>query len=42
VPLVDKTARKSDPWGGLRGTVTIPASLDLTRPAGETWNAEVE
>ncbi|MBM3538613.1 MAG: type II toxin-antitoxin system Phd/YefM family antitoxin [Alphaproteobacteria bacterium] len=42
VPLEDKTARKRDPWGGLRGTVTIPAGLDLTRPVGEAWSAEVE
>lgn len=42
VPHVDKTARKRDPWGGLRGTVTIPTGLDLTRPVGEAWNAEVE
>ena len=42
VPLADKTARKQDPWGGLRGTVTIPAGLDLTRPTGEAWNAEIE
>lgn len=42
VPLAEKMARKRDPWGGLRGTVTVSAGFDLTQPAGEAWNAEVE
>ena len=27
-------------FGALKGTVTIMPGVDLTRPTGETWNAE--
>lgn len=27
-------------WGAMRGTVTIPAGVDLTQGTGEVWDAE--
>jgi antitoxin (DNA-binding transcriptional repressor) of toxin-antitoxin stability system len=38
VPLSGKISRKRDPWGALRGTVTIPEGVDITQPAGEAWS----
>lgn len=29
-----------DPWGALRGTVTIPPGTDLTEATGEAWEAD--
>jgi len=29
-----------DPWGCMRGTITILPGIDVTAPSGETWNAE--
>lgn len=29
-----------DPWGAMRGSVTVQPGWDLTRPTGEEWNAE--
>lgn len=34
------SAQGRDPWGCMTGTVTILPHVDLTSPAGETWNAE--
>jgi hypothetical protein len=36
-----ETARPmKDPWGCMKGTVTIAPSTDLTAPSGEKWDAE--
>ena len=29
-----------DPWGCMRGTITIAHGRDLTAPSGEMWDAE--
>jgi hypothetical protein len=29
-----------DPWGAMRGSVTVQPGWDLTQPTGEEWNAE--
>jgi hypothetical protein len=41
-PLASPTTikPKHDPWGCMADTVTIMPGVDLTAPAGETWNAE--
>ncbi|HWE84859.1 MAG TPA: hypothetical protein VG267_07935 [Terracidiphilus sp.] len=40
VPLSDAEDDNFDLWGAMRGTVTVAAGVDLTAPAGETWEAE--
>jgi len=31
---------RCDPWGAMRGSVTVRPGSDLTEPTGEEWNAE--
>lgn len=40
VPISDEAEDGFDLWGAMRGTVTIAPGVDLTDPAGETWDAE--
>ena len=40
VPIVDEASPRVDLWGAMRGTVSIAPGVDLTEPAGETWDAE--
>lgn len=42
VPAKPKKKSPFDPWGALKGTVTIPDGVDLTEPLDEVWNAERE
>jgi len=40
VPVADDSEEEFDLWGAMRGTVTIPADVDLTESTGEVWEAE--
>jgi len=40
IPIRDETAEHFDPWGAMRGTVTVPPGVDLTESTGEVWDAE--
>lgn len=34
------SAKTTDPWGCMAGTVTFMEGVDLTAPTGEKWNAQ--
>lgn len=40
VPFRDEVQSEFDPWGAMRGTVTVTPGVDLTESAGEVWDAE--
>jgi len=40
VPLPKSDDDSFDLWGAMRGTVTVAPGVDLTKPTGETWDAE--
>jgi antitoxin (DNA-binding transcriptional repressor) of toxin-antitoxin stability system len=40
VPFPEAAEDSFDLWGAMRGTVTVTPGVDLTDPAGETWDAE--
>ncbi|HEX2726546.1 MAG TPA: hypothetical protein VHN20_12060 [Beijerinckiaceae bacterium] len=39
-PRADRSALRGSPFGGLKGTVRIAPDVDLTKPAGEIWDAD--
>ncbi len=34
--------RPGDLWGAMKGTVKVAPGVDLTKPTGETWEAEAD
>lgn len=38
--IVPITEGLQDPWGALRGTVTVAPGTDLTQGTGEIWEAD--
>ena len=40
VPLPENADECFDLWGAMRGTATVAPGVDLTDPAGETWDSE--
>jgi hypothetical protein len=40
LPPPEESLHQRDPWGCMAGTVTIMPGVDLTKPTGDTWNAE--
>ena len=42
VPVSGQSSRTGDLWGALRGTVTVPRGVDVTKAIGETWLADIK
>jgi antitoxin (DNA-binding transcriptional repressor) of toxin-antitoxin stability system len=40
IPLLDADDNSFELWGAMRGTVKVAPGVDLTKPTGETWDAE--